>query len=160
MSIGSTRSGRTTRQSERGSQDELLFAEVPGHPAPAHFGAWAAGFGRLAVPELLSGGRGFMRFVSLVLLGVLAVGCETAPPKGPEVFGPQSQRGGLANGSFGSDCLQHGASDCASGLCARLDRLVRVCTRTCSSSSNCPAGWRCALSGPTSTKTWCVPENS
>lgn len=57
-----------------------------------------------------------------------------------------------------ANCLAHGASDCASGLCARVSGAQALCTHLCDKSAPCEVGWQCKTMGPGSSKFWCLPE--
>jgi hypothetical protein len=50
--------------------------------------------------------------------------------------------------SVGESCLEHGESECSSGLCIHVGGRGQgyFCSRSCRELSDCPRGWRCLTS--------------
>ena len=82
--------------------------------------------------------------------------CQQQTSNSPTTFGPGPQTGGSASGGLAESCLAHGASDCASGLCARTNGNTAVCTHLCDPNTPCETGWKCTSMGLGTPSHWCL----
>ncbi|MHB1846166.1 MAG: hypothetical protein ACYCWW_15185 [Deltaproteobacteria bacterium] len=64
---------------------------------------------------------------------------------------------------LGEDCTAYGRSDCPSGVCFHYQadpRTGYVCSASCQSVGDCPAGWACNEVVPGSGEAFCAPPSS
>jgi hypothetical protein len=115
-----------------------------------------------------------LRFICLV--GVLTVGCsETgedpvhSAQEGPDsvapVFAEHRFNESLKRDpkSVGEDCSVSGRGECESGVCLHTGTepgAGYVCSRTCTSPTECPPDWRCAQVQPGAGTRLCIPSAS
>ncbi|WNG44472.1 hypothetical protein F0U60_10385 [Archangium minus] len=104
--------------------------------------------------------------------GLLAAGCEpsasppaqvpSAPHPAGEVVREWHPRPledpSTTPSAVGEPCANHGAAECASGLCVRTATGTRLCSRTCAASSDCPEGWGCVAAVPGGAEQFCLPR--
>jgi hypothetical protein len=68
---------------------------------------------------------------------------------------------GAKTRQLGEDCTQAGSLQCASGICLHVEadrNAGYVCSKACSSSSDCPPAWGCIQVFPAPDSSFCVPS--
>jgi hypothetical protein len=99
-------------------------------------------------------------------LVLVTFGCENkseAPRPQPFSEHHFAAYSGASPKGIGEDCTASGAAECKSGICLHTGGLPNtgyVCSSSCSSPTECPAGWNCARGGLEASQALCVPARA
>ena len=104
-----------------------------------------------------------MKAISTIasLVGGLALGCSNGPAQERTPYGEHRPQTAVtvATKHLGEDCSSAGYQDCVSQVCGHFAAAPEsgyFCTRSCTSSIDCPRGWSCAQVYPSDDGRLCI----
>src|SRR5215831_8905164 len=104
-----------------------------------------------------------MKTRALALGFTLFAACTTDGPSSPDAVLSEHRFAASAakTKQLGEDCTQAGSAQCTSGICLHVEadrNAGYICTKACSSSSDCPRTWGCTQVFPAPDSSFCVPS--